>query len=524
MSKRKLRLRIIAVVIVLFFCSELMIFWCCGEILLRNLNTFWSGTVSNEFIHDFYEKEYRKDTVELHRRLTFGHNPVFSTNSKPAFSFAMIDRDKNIVFESESGIWWTVFLPKADDGFKYVSIEEYLTPELNSEILKYQRNVNGRSAMLKELELNFDGEKYIPVSFTLSEYGKENKKFIFTDLPVTETVTDKNAAIYYYLHDRDENSVDHIYYQRTKAKIAEKIEEFEFVGDGGGGGGYNSTGEMSWSYQQDDYAFFYEVEYNYPLEIITSEMFYIFTFYLFVMFAIVTVIILSVASKLYDKNRNLNEAKRAFTSAAAHELKTPLAVIQNQCECIIDNIAPEKNEQYVRSIYDEAVRMNGIVQSLLTFNRLSDASEIHKEKCNLSEIVKTEVKKYESFAQQMNVNITEETDENVFAECNAQLIAMAIDNYLSNAIKYADNEKNVNVTLRKEHKGFCFRVYNDCGNSDIGNDVWELLTRGDKSRGNNGGSTGMGLPVCRKIFRLHGYEHWFAKENDGISFIFRSNG
>ena len=523
MTKRKLQLRIIAVVIALFCCSELMIFWGCGEILLRNLNAFWSYTVSNEFIHDFYNSEYRKDTVDLHRRITFGHNPVFSTESKPAFAFAMIDRDKNIVFESESGIWWTRLIPHADDGFKYVSIEEYLTPELENEILKYQRNVNGRSAILKELELNFDGEKYTPVSFTINEYGKDNKKITLTNLPVTETVTDKNGSLYYYLHDRDKNSVDHIYYERTKAKITEEIEEFEFTDDGGGGGGFNGTGEMSWSYQQDGYAFFYEVEYNYPLEVITSEVFGIFTCFLFVMFAIVTAVMLVVTSKLYDKNRNLNDAKRAFTSAAAHELKTPLAVIQNQCECIIDNIAPEKNEQYVKSIYDEAVRMNGIVQSLLTFNRLSDASEIHKEKCNLSEIVKAELKKYEAFARQMGVNITQEIEENIFAECNGELIAMAVDNYLSNAVKYAKNEKNVKVILRKEHKGFFFKVYNDCENVNLSNDVWELLTRGDKARSSNGSSTGMGLPICRKIFRLHGYEHWFGKESNGISFVFKSD-
>ena len=520
MTKRKLKCLILLGVFVLFCCATLMVYWGSSEDAMNSMNNFWSGTSANEFMHDFFESE-EKDTVDLHYRITFGHNPVYSTNSKPAFAFAMIDKDKNVIFRSESGIWWTMLNPR-EPGFKYVSIEEYMTDDLKTEILSYQRKVNNRSMILREIELNFDGEKYTPVSFTLDGQRDDVRKFIFTELPVTETIGYGEASMRYYLHDLDESSIDHIYYERTAAKIEEIIKNYEFT-DSTGGGGFSGTGEMSWNQEYDNYAFFYEVEYCHFLDVISSDMFRIFTFYMFVMFAIVTAVILNIASKLYDKNRNLNDAKRAFTSAAAHELKTPLAVIQNQCECIIDNIAPEKNEQYIRSIYDEAVRMNGIVQSLLTFNRLSDSSKIHKEKCNLSEIVKTEVKKYESFALQMNVKITEEIEENVFAECNAQLIAMAIDNYLSNAVKYAKNEKNVKVILRKEHKGFFFKVYNDCENVNLGSDVWELLTRGDKARSSNGSSTGMGLPICRKIFRLHGYEHWFTQEGNGISFVFKSD-
>ena len=519
MSKRKMKSLILSGIFALFFCAMLMVYWGSTENVLDGMNVFWSNTTANEFLHDFYESE-SENTDDLHRRITFGHNPVYSTNEKPAFSFAMIDKDKNLVFRSESGIWWMT-LYDGGGGINYVSVEEYMTPELKKEILKYQKKANGRSTMFRELEVHFDGKKYIPVSFTLDDQRDDIRKFVFTTLPVTHTFNDKNTALYYYLHDLDENSVDHIYYEKTAAKIEENIRKYEF-NDSPGGGGFFGPGEMSWCNEYENYAFFYEVEYNTFFEVITSDMFTAFTFYLFVMFAIVTSVILCAASKLYDKNQNLNESKRAFTSAAAHELKTPLAVIQNQCECIIDNIAPEKNEQYVRSIYDEAVRMNSIVHSLLIFNRLSDTSEICKENCNISEIVKTELKKYETFSLQMNVNISSEIEENVFAECNAELIAIAIDNYLSNAVKYAENEKNVKIILRKEHKGFIFKVYNDCDNVNLNDDCWQILTKGDKSRNRSGNSTGMGLPVCRKIFRLHGYEHWFEKENNGVNFIFKA--
>ena len=309
-----------------------------------------------------------------------------------------------------------------------------------------QKKAKNRMLIIDSMELNFDGEKYRPVSITIDFQLGYEKKFILSDFEVTQTVS---SQIFYNFYDLDENSFDHKYYQKLQKKLDEAIENYEY-NENYGGGGQTAPGEISWDCNQRNFAFFYFVEYSPFYENITSEMFRMLTVYMSVIFGIMTMIILSVASNLYDKNQNLNEAKRAFTSAAAHELKTPLSVIQNQCECIIDNIAPEKNEQYVRSIYDEAVRMNSIVHSLLTFNRLSDTSEICKENCNISEIVKTELKKYETFSLQMNVNISSEIEENVFARCNAELIAIAIDNYLSNAVKYAENEKIIQkVRLEK---------------------------------------------------------------------------
>ncbi|MBR3868129.1 MAG: HAMP domain-containing histidine kinase [Clostridia bacterium] len=519
MTKRKLLRKIIVVVFVLFFCAELMIFWGCGENVLNNMNIFWSDTTANEFLHDFYESE-TKNTVDLHRRMTFGHNPVYSTNAKPAFAFAMIDKDKNIIFKSESGIWW---IPRYDGGggMNYVSIEEYMTPELKEEILKYQKKANGRSTMFKELEVNFDGEKYIPVSFSLDDQRDNVRKFTFTDLPVTHSFTDKNTSLYYYLHDLDENSIDHIYYEKTAAKVKEQIENCVFD-ESTGGSGFSGTGEMSWQHGLGDYMFFYEVEYSYPIEVITSYIFRLFSFYLFIMFAIVTIVILFSASKLYNKQKNLEQSKRAFISAAAHELKTPLAVIQNQCECVLDGINPEKNGEYVKSVYDEALRMNSIVMQLLTFNRISDLTQVKKEKCNLSQIVREEVSKYRNFADSMGANLTEEIEDDVFTECNGELIAIAIDNYLSNAIKYATGEKNVTATLKKDSRGFIFCVYNDFDGELPAQDMWQVFTRADKARNSSDKSTGMGLPVNKKIFELHNYRYSHKKTKNGIVFSFQT--
>ena len=110
--------------------------------------------------------------------------------------------------------------------------------------------------------------------------------------------------------------------------------------------------------------------------------------HLFLIFYFIVVITLC---KILKKAKKLDEAKIAFTSAAAHELKTPLAIIENQCECIMENIAPEKNSEYVKSIYNESLRMNKLVATLLQYNRLASTESIAKERCDLIDISKRNI-------------------------------------------------------------------------------------------------------------------------------------
>ena len=78
--------------------------------------------------------------------------------------------------------------------------------------------------MLDSMELNFDGEKYRPVSITVNFAGGYEEKFILSDLEVTETVGDSGTIMFYNLYDIDKNSIDHKYYVKLQKKLDEAIE------------------------------------------------------------------------------------------------------------------------------------------------------------------------------------------------------------------------------------------------------------------------------------------------------------
>lgn len=222
----------------------------------------------------------------------------------------------------------------------------------------------------------------------------------------------------------------------------------------------------------------------------------------------------------FKKAKKLEESKIAFTSAAAHELKTPLAVIENQCECIMENVAPEKNEEYVKSIYSESLRMNKLVATLLQYNRLVSADSITKEKCNLAEIVNTEIEKYKPLIEDKNIQLKTNVMNSVLINCNRDLIALVIDNYLSNAIKHTNDGKNIEVTLSAD----TFTVFNEGKNikPELAKNLWDIFYRDDEARNSEDNSTGMGLAICKQILEHHKYEYGFMNKSNGVEFYFKT--
>lgn len=222
---------------------------------------------------------------------------------------------------------------------------------------------------------------------------------------------------------------------------------------------------------------------------------------LFAIFFIITILLIIVFDKVYDKNEQINIARDAFTKGVAHDMKTPLAIIRNLCECIMEGVAPEKNDEYIESIYDEAGRMNDEVLSFMQYNRLSVTSEIDKEKINLSDLINDQIERHMQLAEGKELDIKTDICENMYYEGNRELLEIAVANYLSNAIKYTMDKAKIDINLKEG----MFEVLNEStsfGLNDI-NGIWEVMSRGDRSRNRDDNSSGMGLPITAHICRLH---------------------
>ena len=439
--------------------------------------------------------------------------------------YALIDPDTGEIVKQSSS--YISFQKSIYDEWNYLNIEPYLTPEIKKQIVEFRDKTKPKLFYIYRMSFNTSTGEYIPVEMDIGFYDLYERETIkFTDLkPDLEINEETEFKLFNYVfYDIDEEHFNHKYYDKLRAFVADVAKEVKESGAYHNGGGGYAGNDMAYFRGIDEIG---ERKYVSCVVAMHSEYYDTLKYTSFteslllitILFAFIYVFVIVAASKLYDKNERLNKSLRSFTSAAAHELKTPLAVIQNQCECVMENVAHEKNDEYIKSVYDEAVRMNGIVTNLLQYNRLVNTEKLQREKCDLTEIILTETEKYKTFAETSGAELVIKVNsDKCEINCNRDLISMAVDNFLSNAIKYATAEKRVVVQLVEKR----LSVFNTCDGIplDMQKDLWNLLSRGNKARTKDGNSSGMGLPICAEIFKAHGYEYGCRNVKDGVEFYF----
>lgn len=224
--------------------------------------------------------------------------------------------------------------------------------------------------------------------------------------------------------------------------------------------------------------------------------------------------------KYYDSKIRLERARVAFTKGVAHDMKTPLAIIKNCCECYLDDVAPEKNREYVQSIMEVADRMNEEVISFLSYNRLINQNKIEKDEIDFSKLVQKQVDKHLPFADTRHVRVKCEIEPKVILACDEKMMEVAVGNYLSNAIKYCAKRGNVEVKLDKNGE---LSVYNDCEtfSQEQSENMWHVLEKGQADRNTSDGTHGMGLPIVSEICRIHNIKCGCKSTPSGVIFYMK---
>ena len=201
-------------------------------------------------------------------------------------------------------------------------------------------------------------------------------------------------------------------------------------------------------------------------------------------------------------------AERQFTSDASHELRTPTAVILAECgmaKKLPDD--PAELRQSLDVVERQARKMSSLVSRLLTFTRLEQGTQrLKMEELDLSELtlaVCGEQRTIESDKQ-----IAADVEPDVIVRGDAELLAILIQNLMSNARKYGKENGHVWVELKTENGKARLTVRDD----GVGISaeqlprIWDRFYQADASRTNRDGSLGLGLAMVKEIARLHSGE------------------
>ncbi|MGN1118640.1 MAG: sensor histidine kinase [Acutalibacteraceae bacterium] len=433
---------------------------------------------------------------------------------------ALFDSEHNFLAKAENCI--EITYDETGDK-RLISIEEYITDDIRSELSKTM--IYGDSS-IKSLSLAEKDGETVPVEITLTKtfINNEPQKVCFSAEKPTEILTSdeikRNPLMKLWFH----NLCSHDYEFKTIDMLGGYFNSFcESEGTWDTILDENTITGVDFIYPANgkECILFYACEFDIFNTVIRSPDFTSTVLGLSIIFFILFTATEIIVFLIYSKSRKLTQAREAFIAGAAHELKTPLAVITNQCECILENVAPEKNGEYINSIYSEAKKTNRMIMSLIQFNKLSSGERINREKVNINDIALKEAEKYRSLIESKNIKLCEEYADNAVINADKKLIALALDNYISNAVKFTPEGGTVEIKTQKHKNKVKFSVYNS--GSHIADEdkshIWEELYRGDKARERQG-STGMGLAINRKIFELHSFRYGFENTKDGVKFYF----
>jgi heavy metal sensor kinase len=218
--------------------------------------------------------------------------------------------------------------------------------------------------------------------------------------------------------------------------------------------------------------------------------------------------LITVFNEMMDRLETSFRQATCFSADASHELKTPLARLQVELEQALESAPSGSPQQGVYgSLLDEISRLKAIVQKLLLLS-LADAGrlQLNLEPVDLTRLLENVIEDCQ--AQAPNLTVEHDLAANVQVSADSDLLEQALQNLVSNAIKYNHANGRVVLELAREADRVRVRVANTGPGIPPADRhrVFERFYRGDPSRSGRVEGVGLGLSLSREIIRAHGGE------------------
>lgn len=221
---------------------------------------------------------------------------------------------------------------------------------------------------------------------------------------------------------------------------------------------------------------------------------------------------------------------RMLISNIAHDLKTPITAIKGYSEGILDGVAdtPEKQERYLKTIYNKANEMNTLINELTLYSNI-DTNKIpyNFHKLNVKDYFTDCMEELEMDLENQHMQLTffNYVDEYTLMIADPEQLGRVIHNIIGNAIKYMRAEEPSFISMRIKDVGDFIQVEIEDNGKGISNKdlpyIFDRFYRADASRNSAAGGSGIGLSIVKKIIEDHGGKIWAtSKENVGTVMYF----
>jgi two-component system phosphate regulon sensor histidine kinase PhoR len=221
----------------------------------------------------------------------------------------------------------------------------------------------------------------------------------------------------------------------------------------------------------------------------------------------------------------LQRMRQDFVANVSHELKTPLTSIRGYAETLLEGGLedPEHRESFVRVMRDGAVRMQALVEDLLTLAELERPDTmLRRETIDLRALAGEKVAEAAEAAAKNGLVLTLEPSPLVVVHGDRRRLGQALGNLIDNAVKYTEAGRVTVAVGAGDDSAWC--EVRDTGPGIPAEDlprIFERFYRVDKARSREKGGTGLGLSIVKHAIALHdGEVSVESRVGHGTSFRF----
>ncbi|MDE7086749.1 MAG: HAMP domain-containing histidine kinase, partial [Clostridia bacterium] len=227
-----------------------------------------------------------------------------------------------------------------------------------------------------------------------------------------------------------------------------------------------------------------------------------------------------------DEIKKSDDFQKELLANVTHDLKTPLTMIKAYASMIkeISGNDPQKREKHLDVIIDEADRLTGLVNDILSTSKISAGLEqLNKKVFNLTELLYGVINKFSYLQETQGYSIMVDVEPNLYTLADEEQVHQVIYNLISNAINYTGEDKTIYVTLKTEaaENRIKFAV-RDTGKGiaeDELSHIWDRYYRSKDSHTRPVKGTGLGLNIVKIILQKHGFDFGVnTKAGEGSTF------
>lgn len=210
-------------------------------------------------------------------------------------------------------------------------------------------------------------------------------------------------------------------------------------------------------------------------------------------------------NKMVEELGSIETLKTDFISNVSHEIKTPIAVIQNYAEYLQKEVVSESQRiEYGKTIEDTAKRLENLISNILRLNKLEN-QRIQPEflKYDVCRQLSECVILFEEVWEQKNIEMEADMEEQAFISADESLMELVWNNLLSNSIKFTKDGGK--ITIKQISKGDKVVVSvsdTGCGmNEETMKHIFDKFYQEDSSHSKEG--NGLGLALTLRVLQLH---------------------